>query len=849
MSEGPVMMLIAWRSVVRHKLRSAFLALCVVIGVAFVAGTFVLTDTIKNVYTKVFDQAYQGVAVSVRTRSELGTMTARAPVPSSLLLTIRSVPGVRLAEGSVFAIGGRIFDANNKPVGNQFAPTFLGSWPTKAELTSFSIVRGAAPVNGNDVVVDLEAATRAKFRIGDEVHIQTTQGLKQFRLVGVAKYGSSNNMGGASAVLFTLATAQQQTGRVGKFDNIEIASVKGIAPGTMQDRVQAVVGAKYEAVTGTELSAESSDAINTNLSFFSTFMLVFAGVSLFVGAFIVYNTFAIVVAQRTREMALLRALGADGEQVIGSIIAESILIGLIASVFGLVGGVGLAIALKQLLAAVGFDLPGGHVVILPRTVIVSVLGGMLVTVISAVGPAIRAARVPPLAAVRTVALTGSAQKRARVAIGATVSALGIAATVYGARSMKVKWLGVGAFFTVLGVSLLAPSIVPPFVHVLAAPIRRFRGVSGQLAEENASRSAQRTATTAAALMIGTALIAASLVLASSINTSTNKILSQGLRAELIVSANGITGIGSAATAALRSTPGVSAVAPYRYGAFKIGNATKQLSAMDGATLDPKDPTSSLDLNVSSGSIRSLDQGGVAVSERIARDHKWKVGDSVAMIFATGPHPLKIQAIYKTTAFGDYMVSLRTHELLYAQSADQLAFVRVGASSNVAAVKNRITAVLQTVAPSAKVQDQDQYAGQIRAQVSQILNLITALVLLAILIALLGVLITMLLSVFERTHELGLLRAVGMDRRDVRSMVRWEAAIISTFGAVLGVVLGIGLGYALTRTLRAQGITTIEFPIRSLVSMIVLVTLAGVGASLYPARRAGKLNVLKAIASD
>ena len=840
--------LIAWRSVVRHKARSGFLALCVVIGVAFVAGTFVLTDSIKTVYTRLFDDAYKGVSLSIRSRSDLGAMDSRTPLPGALEATIRGVPGVRLAEGYVFTIGGRIFDAKGKAVGNPYAPTFLASWSRTRELSSFTLVRGDPP-SPDEVVLDAEAVSAGKLAIGDAVRVQTMKGVRSFRLVGVAKFGTAGNMGGASVVLFDLPTAQKETNRIGQFDAITVASSAGVAAGTLQDRVQAKLGAKYEALTGTQLRTESSTTINDNLSFFATFLLVFAAISLFVGAFIVFNTFAIVVAQRTREMALLRALGADAKQVIGSILVESVLIGFVASVIGLAGGVGLAVGLKSLLGGLGFKVPAGAVVILPRTIIVSLVGGVLVTVISAIAPALRASRVPPLAAVRTVATASPREQRARAAFGAALAVAGIVSTVAGVRSITLQWLGIGAAATVLGVALLAPSIVPSFVHVLATPIRRFRGVSGQLAQENAARSRQRTATTASALMIGTALIASALVLASSIATSTDKILAQGMRAELIISADGIAGIGSTTATALRTTPGVANVAAYRYGAFKIGDATKQLSAMDGAALDTTNTHAALDLDVTAGSIRDIDQGGVAVSARVAKDHRWSIGDTVAMVFATGAHPQKIRAIFKTTVFGDYMISLRTHAAVYPDSTDTLAFVRLSPGINVATVQARIASVLTTMAPGAKVQNRDQYAGQIRAQVSQMLSLITALVLLAIVIALLGVLITMLLSVFERTHELGLLRAVGMDRRDVRAMVRWEAAIIATFGAALGVVLGIALGYALTRTLRGQGITTIELPYRSLLIMSILVTLAGVGASLYPARRASRLNVLRAIASD
>ena len=846
---GSVMGLIAWRSVARHKARSAFLALCVVLGVSFVAGSFVLTDTLKNVYTKLFADSNKGTDLVVRTSSDLGSMTVRPPLSADVVSTVTAVPGVRVAEGAVFALGGRIFSAKGDPIGNQFAPTFLANWPAVPEFRSFNLSSGRAPLAASEVAIDLQAATQGKFVLGDSIRVQTLTGVKSFELVGIAKYGSAGNMGGASAVLFDLATAQQETGRVGKFDSIAVAAATGTEVGTLQDRVQAATGAKYEAITGTDLSAESSKSINDGFAFFGTFLLVFAAVSLFVGAFIVYNTFAIVVSQRTREMALLRALGADGEQVVGSILIESIIIGLIASVSGLFGGILLAIGLQKLLRALGFGMPAGNVVILPRTIIVSILGGLLVTVISAIAPALRAARVPPLAAVRSVAISTSRQRRLRLVVGTALLVLGLIATVTGAQRISIPWLGIGALSVVLSIAMVSPSIVRPFVRVLATPIRLFRGVVGQLAEENAERGARRTATTAAALMIGTSLIAASLVLASSINTSTNKLLDQGMRAELIVRADGISVIGKDVAVALRAVPGVVSVAPYRYGAFKLNGVTKQLSAMDGASIDPDNPSASLNLDVASGSLLAISDGGIAVSDRIAKDNHWKLGDILPMLFASGPHPLTIVSTFKSPTYGDYMISLATHEALFADSSDTLDFVKLVPGTTVATAKASIATLLKTAAPAAKVMDRQEYSAQVRAQVSQLLNLITALVLLAIVIALLGVLITMLLSVLERTHEIGLLRAVGMDRRDVRSMVRWEAAIIGTFGAVLGVVLGVGLGYALTKTLRNQGISTIEVPFKSLIIMSLLVTFAGVAASIYPARRASKLNVLQAIANE
>lgn len=841
--------LIAWRNIMRHKSRTAFLSLCVVIGVSFVAGTFVLTDTMKNVFTQIFDDAYAGVSVLVRSQSDLGVDAARVAVPASLLETVRSVPGVRVADGNVFATGGRIIDGDGNQVGNRFAPTFLASWETEPAFNAFAIVDGVPPVAAGEVVVDLGAATDAGFIVGDDISVQTVKGLQTFRLVGIAKYGTANNMGGASAALFDLATAQAQSGRVGSFDGISIAAAEGIETPTLQADVQAAVGSSFEAVTGADLSVESADAINRGLSFFSTFLLAFAAVSLFVGAFIVYNTFAIVVAQRTREMALLRSLGADGEQVIGSIMLESLVIGLVASAAGLLGGIGMAVGLKRLLSAIGFDVPTGTVVVMPRTILVSIAGGVLVTMVAAVAPAVRAARVPPLAAVRSLGRQSKQRGRRLASAAVTMLVVGTALVVLGASSVRMAWLGIGAVLSALAVALLAPFMVAPFVKGLAAPLLRLRGVPGQLAEENASRSAQRTATTAAALMIGTALIAASLVLASSINTSVAAVLDRGLRADLVVSAEGGAGIGATVTDRLRLVEGVASVAAYRFGAFRVDGGTQSLMAMDAASLDPGGDSVMLDLGVVSGAITAIDDGAVAVSKRVADDHGWQVGDIVPAVFASGDHPLRVGAIFTTTSFGDYVVSLATHTALFADSTDAVAFVRVGSSSSLPQVQAALTEVIEVVAPAATVQNRDEYLGALRAQVNQLLSLITALVLLAVGIALLGVLITMLLSVLERTHELGLLRAIGMDRSGVRSMVRWEAAIIATFGALLGALLGVGLGTALSRTLREQGISTLAVPYRSLVVMVVLVGISGVVASVYPARRAAGLNVLTAVAAE
>jgi putative ABC transport system permease protein len=843
------MLLIAWRSVSRHKQRSVSLALCVVIGVAFVAGTFVLTDTIQKTYNGVFENAFKGTSVSVRSKSKLGSMTTRSPLPADLAEKVKAVPGVRAVQGSIFGIGGRIIDAKGKAVGNQFAPTFIASWPKDPSMSAFRIASGREPRAASEVVIDQESAKLGKFGVGAKVRIQSPSGVKPFTLVGIAKYGTTGNIGGASAALFDLATAQQLAKRVGLFDDIAISALDGVDQSTLAKSVQSVIGSNFEAITADVIVGENQDALSKGLSFLNTFLLVFAGVSLFVGAFIIYNTFAIVVSERTRELALLRALGAGGGQVIWSIIVESVIVGAVASAAGLAAGIGLAGLLKRLLSGFGISLPPGSLVLLPRTVVVSLAGGLLVTVAAAVGPAIRASRVPPLAALRPVLRSTKRQSQLRFVGGLVMATSGSLLAARGARAIDLPSLGFGAVLTVLGIAVLGPFLVKPAVAVLGIPLRKLRGVSGQLAKDNAVRLPQRTATTAAALMIGTALIAATLVLRSSIATSTDKILKDSMRAEFIVRAGGLVGIGDEVAPRLRQIAGVSAVTPIRVVPFRVSTTTMQLSAIDGAALTPGDAGQTLDLGVSLGSFTSFNAGGIAVSERVAKDHRWTVGSPVNVTLASGSTKQKVVAIFSSTSWGDYFVSLKTLSKSSPDTADSYALIQTVQGASLDVVRRALSKTLGEIQPAASINDRKQVGATIRAQVGQILNLISALVLLAIVIALLGVLITMLLSVFERTHELGLLRAIGMDRRDMRSMVRWEAALVATFGAALGVGLGVALGYALTRTLREQGISTIEIPFRSLLIMSLLVTFAGVLASLYPARRAGKLNVLEAIATE
>jgi putative ABC transport system permease protein len=788
-------------------------------------------------------------------RSELGVEAPRDPLPETLLAEVGKVPGVEAAIGEVFTTAGsQILDRNGDAVGNPFAPSFLASWSGDDPVNAFRLIEGRAPSGADEVLLDSQAVAKGEFALGDPVRIQTAVGLETFRLTGTVRYGEAGNMGGASVALFVMDTAQRVAGRVGALDGISVRAAPGSDVDALQDRLQAAVDAqianrRVEVVPASLLSEESNEVLQRGFGFFSTFLLAFAAIALFVGAFIVYNTFSIVVAQRTREFALTRALGASIDQVLVSVVVEAVAVGLAASLVGLVGGMGIALALKAVLDTLGFGVPTGALVVLPRTVLVSIVGGTVTTLVSAIGPAIRAARVPPLAAVRTLTPRSYARRIERIVAGAMVAVAGVALVVTGSSGGEIVLLGLGAALAVVGIALLAPSIVGPVVHVIGAPLRRLRDLSGQLAEENAARTPRRTATTASALMIGTALIAASLVLASSITRSTDKLLDQGLVAELFVRSPGVSGIGNQTSAALRADPDVAAVAAMRLGTFELGGSTKQLGGIDPALVDPTNPLQALDLDVSEGRITDLSDGGVAVSRNVATSRELTLGEALPVVLASGPQVATVEAIFDSTGFGDYLVASSTHQAWFPDSVDFLAAVKLRPGADVAAVQTRLATVVERSQPLAELQTREEYKGEVRARVTQMINLIYALVVLSVVIAILGVLITMLLSVLERTHELGLLRAIGMDRRDARAMVRWEAAIVSLFGAGLGVLTGIGLGVAFVRAFRDQGITELRLPLLPMAVLTLGITLAGVAASLLPAVRAGRLNVLTAIATQ
>jgi putative ABC transport system permease protein len=843
------MFTVAFKNLIAHKFRSLALMLTVMLGVSFVSGTYVLTDTITNVFNDIFSDAYSSVDVNVRTASELSTVeVARPPVPDTLLETVAAVPGVADAQGDIFGTGVMIIGPDGERVGNKFAPALATSWSTNDTMTPLELREGRKPSAAGEVAIDAQSFADGDFRLGQQITLVTASGPRSFELVGVAGFGRASNLAGATLSIFDLPTAQVVLEREGLYDSINVKAESGISDDALQDRIQAALPSGYEAITSQQLTNESDEAVGDALAFFKTFLLVFAFIALFVGAFIIYNTFGIVVTQRTRELALLRALGAGRGQVVASVIAESALLGIVASVLGL--GIGLLIAagLKAMLAGFGFDVPSGGLVLLPRTVIVALVGGAAVTLVSAIAPAIRASRVPPVAAMHDVVISRRAAGVRRNVIGLVLAVVGIALVLSGLGSGALSSVGLGALATFVGVAMLAPMFARPVASALGVPVARTRGPSGRLARQNAMRSARRTAATASALMIGTALMGGSLILSSSVTESVERAVSGGALADLVVRSDGEQAFSPALATEVADVPGVRAVERYRTGVFKVGDATKSLTATNASALDVSNPDAMLDIDVRDGDITQLHGDAIAVRRKVADDKGWSVGTTFTATFPSGARDVRIVALYDENALtGDYIIGLDAYDDSFAENADFLVLLTVDDTADLADVQMAVQQVADTSYPGLKVQDRDQYIGDVKAQVNQFLGLITALLALAIIIALLGVLITMLLAVFERTREIGLLRAVGMGRRQVRAMVRWEAALVSVYGAILGLLLGVFFGVALTRALRDQGVGHQVVPVPALLILAAVISLLGVAAAIYPARRAARLNVLDAIA--
>ena len=877
------MLRVTLKNLFAKKFRLVLTSLAVVLGVAFMAGTFVLTDTISHVFDDLFVNTTEGVDAVVRHREPFDAASdqsgadaeTRTPVPESLVETVEQARGVARAQGNLLGYA-LVIGTDGEAVQSQ-APTFGTAWyPMRSEVNQSLVLlktwkgrTGRQPELGasDEVALDVKTATDGKFRIGDEVTISfLTVEPRTFTLTGVFEFGGDpDGLAGATLAAFEPTTAQELMNRTGQWDLIEVRAESGISQVEVRNAIRTVLrendGRDYESITGEQLAEEQSDDIKENLAFFNTFLLIFALVALFVGAFIIYNTFAITVSQRARELGLLRALGASGRQVVWSVALEALVVGALSSVLGLALGIAIVRPLEGLLGAFDIDLPKGSLQILPRTVMVSLLTVMLirsdlfmvlVTLVSASSPARRAARVAPMAALRDQAVTPTSGRR-RYLWGALVTVGGVGALFTGLFAVEggdgALMVGLAAALVFLGVAMLSPLLARPAARLLTMPAQWRNSTTGLLARENAMRNPRRTASTAAALMIGLALVSLIAIFGASAKSSFAGAIEDQMRADFVLSPKNWMPFSPEAARAVRQEIPGSTVVSTRTGPAEIGGeSVLVMGASTGLTRVS-------DIGASDFDRDAFGDGGVLIYEDLvgARECEGKpcrAGARMEIRFPQGTEIVTVAGVFddrKAIPYnGDYILGLNGWAGRFTDALDTYVVVLLPDDFS----PERAEPILDGIAKDFGIEAEDKTEFKERqiAQFDQILGLMYVLLLFAVIIALIGIVNTLALSIFERTREIGLMRAVGMTRPQLRRMVRLEALVVAVFGSLLGLVIGVFFGGAIVQTLHSDGIE-LSLPVGQLVTFVILAGIAGLVAGMPPARRAARLDVLQAINTE
>ncbi len=846
---------IALKGVFARKGRLLLTALAVILGTAFLAGSFVFTDTIQRTFDNLFADVYKNTNAVVRSSHEIEGdfgFEVRGNIPGSMLETVQAQPGVAQAEPDVSGTAIVIGNDGDKIGGN--GPPQAGSNFYEGELSPWNLTGGSrAPSADGEVVLDQGTFDQGDFAIGDTATITGVNGSEQFTIVGSVKFGDVDSPGGATFALFDLATAQRfllplsSDGRAqDQLSSISVRSDGSISDDDLAAHLQTVLGSDTEVLTGKQITEETQKDIRQALQFFTIFLTIFALISLFVACFVIYNVFSITQAQRSRESALMRAIGASRRQVTNSMLVEALFVGLVGSLIGLVGGIALATGLQGLLKAIGIDIPSTGIALLPRTIVLTLVVGLLVTVLSALVPARKAGRIPPVAAMRDSAIESTAFSHKRLLVGLGLVVLAVALTIIGLAAEPIA-LALGIPLIFIALFVLGPLIARRFALILGKPIAAVKGVTGHMARENSARNPKRTSSTAAALLIGVALVTGVAVVAASAKASIRDIFGKQVKGDLVVNAGDQTGAGGFATSfadQLNELPGVEAAAGVGFNLVLIDGDGSSVTLVDPTVMDKV-----FDLHFTSGALEDLTPDGIALSEDRADDLGVAVGETVEVtLFDGSTHPLTVQGIYtEDDLAGPQVVDRALFANAGLPALDPFIFVSKASDASLTDVKAELQQAVDGYG-FGKVQTRDEYIDEQAASIDSFINLVYGLLALSVFIAAFGILLTMLLSVFERRRELALSRAVGMSKRQVRSMVRWEAVITSLLGALQGVIVGMALGYALVWALRSQGFKKFDLPVGTVIVVTVLAALLGVLAAIIPARRATKVNVVEAIST-
>ncbi|KUN06648.1 hypothetical protein AQI95_12275 [Streptomyces yokosukanensis] len=852
------------RNFFAHKGRMALSAVAVLLSVAFVCGTLVFTDTMNTTFDKLFQATSSDVTVSAKGSSDTGETTSRTGkplvMPASVVGKVRGAEGVRKAEGTVFSTSVTVVDAKKDKLSpSSGAPTIVGSWNGN-DARTMKITSGTAPKGPDQVMVDEDTADKHHLKIGSEIGMISVVGTHHARVSGIAAFKVTNP--GAAIFYLDTKTAQQTlVGRTGVYTNINVTAAKGVSDDRLKKDVTAALGHGYKVQTAKEVADANQKSVESFLNVMKYAMLGFAGIAFLVGIFLIINTFSMLVAQRTREIGLMRAIGSSRKQVNRSVLVEALLLGVIGSVLGVGAGVGIAVGLMKLMGNLGMHLSTDDLTVAWTTPTVGLLLGVVVTVLAAYLPARRAGKVSPMAALRDAGAPADARAGiVRAVIGLLLTGAGGCSLYLAASADKAKtgsgWLGLGVVATLIGFVVIGPLLAAGLVRVLGAIILRVFGPVGRMAERNALRNPRRTGATGAALMIGLALVACLSVVGSSMVASATDQLDKTVGTDFIIQGDQqYTMVNPQMVQKIKGTPGLERVTEYKLLDASLTTPDGQVSKKE--TVNAADPTYAQDVRtktVAGDLADAYKPGSMSVFEGFAKKHGIKVGSTVAVDFKDGTTArLTVRAITSDDVVVDkgamYVAISTAAQYVPADRMplDQIVFASAKHGQEAAAYKALKSTLRDD--PSLTVRDQTDFKKALKDQIGQLLNMIYGLLALAIIVAVLGVVNTLALSVVERTREIGLMRAIGLSRRQLRRMIRLESVVIAVFGALLGLGLGMGWGATAQKLLSLQGLHILDIPWPTIITVFIASAFVGLFAALIPAFRAGRMNVLNAIATD
>lgn len=848
------MLRITMRNLLARKVRLALSAFAIVLGVAFVSGSFIFTDALGGAFSGIIKGTTADVEVAPKGADSFEAQQDTRTISAAVVDDLEALPEAAEAHGVDQVQGVFVIGTNGKLVGGNGAPGLAFNYNETQAITGdqiITLVEGELPSSTREIALDEATAQKTGYSLGDEVTLVTPGDHPSLRatLTGTVRFGSEGGLVGATLTIFDVRAIQQLffDGR-DVYTSVSLTASDGVSQQELSNAANAVLPAGTEARTGDAVAKDDEDTISTALGFINTFLLVFAAVAVVVGTFLIINTFSILVAQRSRELALLRALGASKKQVNRSVLTEAFVVGLIGSTVGIGAGYLLAIGIKALFGVIGLDLGSAEFPLKLRTIFISYAVGLAVTMVAAYLPARRAGHIAPVAAMRDDVALPEASLRRRLIVGAVAVAGGIALMAIGflgEGGQGLLLIGLGMLLILIGVALMSPVLGRPVVQALGAAYKRLFGTVGTLATQNALRNPRRTAATASALMIGLTLVALMSILGQSAKASTDKAISETLTADFVVS-NAIGQPFSPAIAdQIAQTAGVGTVARFRQALGKVDGDQVFL----GAT-DPTDLAAALNIDMRVGELSDLARKAILVDQSTATSKNYSLGDTVKLELQGGVQKLTVSGIFasSTAVPANYLVTLDTLREGGLEPVDSLLFIAAQRGADSEAIHQKIEAVLKDL-PTVTVKDQQEFAAEQSGQINQLLFIIYALLGLAVVIAVAGIVNTLALSVIERRREIGLLRAVGLSRRQLRRMVRLESVAIAVLGAVLGVLMGVAFGIALQRAIADEGIDVLSIPGRQLAIFVGLAAVVGVLAAVLPARRAARLNVLQAISTE